>query len=126
LADSIRLYLRRCAIPAFGLYAIWNVYWLSQARIPPSIAQAWFHLPVPTTGCLRSLLCLLRGELADSLYWNAFLLPLLFLLSSSAACLTVRLARRQDLLLPTTLGRLWLVILAAAWLTKALQGPDAW
>ena len=46
---------------AFSGYAIWNLFWLAQAKVPPSIFTATTGLPCATTGGTRSVLALLAG-----------------------------------------------------------------
>jgi hypothetical protein len=125
-ADRVREISRRIGIAAFGVYVLWNVYWLSHRTLPPSILLAACGLPAPTTGGTRAAASLLRGDFRDSLYWNAFLVPIVLLLVASGVSLSVSLMKRRRLVLPVVVARLWLVVLASAWITKLLQGRGAW
>ena len=50
------------AIGGFVVYLAWNVVWLFQGIVPPSLFQALTHRPSPTTGGTRSLQHLLVGD----------------------------------------------------------------
>lgn len=111
---------------AFGLYLLWNVWWLAHRQVPPSILLALCGLPAPTTGCMRAASALWQGDLRGSLFWNAFLVPISLLLLVSGLSLALCCGKRHRLALPVPLARLWLVVLACAWITKLLQGRATW
>jgi len=121
-----RKYFRGLGLFAFCLYLIWNFYWLSRGIIPPSIILEVFGLPAPTTGCMRSLVALMRGDIKDSIFWNAFLIPILFLLAASAVTLSKKIICGRPIILPYQLGRLWILVLGLAWLMKFFMGPESW
>jgi hypothetical protein len=111
---------------AFGFYLWWNLHWLAQGALPPSIALQCLGVPAPTTGCTRSLRALLAGDVSLSLFWNPFLLPLLLLLGASGARLAWCAYEGLPLRLQRPLPQLWLGTLLAAFVFKVWQGPAAW
>lgn len=124
-ADHLRATWRRIGIGAFCLYVVWNVYWLAHRAIPPSILLAVAGIPAPTTGCTRAAVALWHGDLRLSLFWNAFLIPIVLLLLASGTSLAKAFVRKNRLILPAAIARLWLAVLASAWITKLLQGREA-
>lgn len=125
-ADLTRRILKHVGIVAFCFYVAWNIYWLAHRTIPPSILRGIFGLPAPTTGMTRSLRALLSGDLAGSVFWNAFLIPVLLLFASSFVSLSISLLKRRRLVLPKPIAYSWFAILATAWLTKFIQGSPSW
>jgi hypothetical protein len=107
-------------------YLVWNVYWLSRGRLPPSILLELTGVPVPTTGFTRSWISLFRGNWGDFFLWNPFSIPLVVLLVLSAASLGRSYLRGRPLLLEKPLAWGWLIVLAAAWVTKLAMGSAWW
>ncbi len=120
---------RRLRLPAVvgGVAAagwvVWNVAWLASGHLPPSLLYHSTGVPVATTGFTRSLRALARGDLAESVCWNAFSVPIVALYVTSFALLGVALVRRTRPVLPPLVARAWLVVLAAAWIVKLVQAP---
>ena len=110
----------------FVVYVIWNLYWLGQRRLPPSLLRALAGLPSPTTGMTRSCLALRQGDLVQSLGWHPLTVPLLALYIGSILFVLWRLLRRRPCALPSWAARAWLVLLALSWAIKVLQGPSWW
>jgi len=108
-------------VAAFGVYVAWNVYWLAQQKIPPSLFKALTGLPCPTTGGTRSALALYHGDFAASLRFNPMLLPISALLAMTIALAIARRGRA-----PGWLARAWIVLLGVAWLIKLVGPRDAW
>jgi hypothetical protein len=79
LRAAIRKFLRVAAVVSFLAYCLWNVYWLAQGQIPPSIFRSATGLPAPTTGGTRAVIALCRGEALESLRYNAMAIPILLL-----------------------------------------------
>ncbi len=117
---------RTTALGLFVVYCLWNLFWLFQWRIPPSLFWAFTKLPCPTTGCTRSVMCLLRGEIAESLRWNLLTIPILVLFSITVGCVGLRLANRQPLQLHGHFLRAWGLLLAVAWLCKLFGNSNYW
>jgi hypothetical protein len=111
---------------AFFLYVGWNVRWLVQGRIPPSILLGLVGLPSPTTGMTRSTLAFLEGNGSIAFLWNPFTLPFCALLIFTAGEIAWKRARRRRLVLSHTLALAWPVLLLAAWITKLAMGPRWW
>jgi hypothetical protein len=111
---------------SFEAYLAWNIAWLASGRIPPSALRALFGLPCPTTGCTRSFLSLIHGNLQASLLWNPFTIPILILLATSLGILFAAALRKKDLLLPRWVGTAWLTVLLAAWFAKFVLGRAYW
>ena len=108
----------RWAVLAFAGYCAWNLYWLAQARVPPSLFLTVTGYPCPTTGGLRSLQALLRGDWRASLGWNPLLPIYLGLLASSVWVLGGQALRRELLRLPAFVTWLWLSALMAGWVVQ--------
>lgn len=114
------------ALVAFGAYLVWNVWYIASGMVPPSILLRCVGLPCPTTGCTRSLLSLLHGDVYASLAWNPFTVPILVLASSSVLILSRAAVRKRELVLPNWLGTTWLSVLLMAWVSKFLLGHNYW
>ena len=119
-------FLRGTATGAFAVYLAWNVLWLFQGRLPPSLFQALTGWPSPTTGCTRSLQHLLAGQWSESLRYNAMTVPLVLLLAASGLRLGGQVLRRQRLSLPAWLAWSWVIVLAIAWAVKLCGDPRYW
>ncbi|MGO9642077.1 MAG: DUF2752 domain-containing protein [Candidatus Acidiferrales bacterium] len=111
---------------SFAAYLAWNVAWLASGRIPPSVLRALLGLPCPTTGCTRSLVALLHGNLYASLLWNPLTVPILILLAVSLQMLFLAALRKKELTLPKWVGAAWWSVLLMAWLSKFLLGRAYW
>lgn len=114
------------ALGCFAFYLGWNAYWLGRGMLPPSILKGVFGIPAPTTGFTRSCLALARGDVAASLRWNAFTVPIVTLYGVSFAVFLRGLVRRRRTVIPTWMVAAWAIFLAAAWITKLLQGRAWW
>jgi hypothetical protein len=120
-AASPRRAALRIAFGAVGLtYLVWNGIWLFNGQLAPSMFWALTGVPSPTTGGTRSLAALWRGDLVESLQWNACLIPICGLLVLSLIQLAGQAVRRAPLRLAPLLAWGWLVILAVAWALKLL------
>ena len=108
------------------VYCLWNVYWLSQWRLPPSLFQSTTGLPCPTTGCTRGLQCLLHGDWEGSLHWNAMTVPIVVLFAATIGCVVHRLIVRQRVQISRHFLYAWGAILAAAWVGKLMGSPSYW
>ena len=111
---------------SFGAYLVWNVVWLTSGKTPPSILRSLIGLPCPTTGCTRSLVALVHGDLRAALLWNPFTVPILILLSLSLATLLFAALRKRALVLPKLFGFAWLTVLLLAWISKFVLGRAYW
>lgn len=111
---------------SFVAYVAWNAAWMAVGRIPPSALRAILGIPCPTTGCTRSIVALVHGNLHASLAWNPFTTPILILLAVSLQALFVAGLRKKELILPRWMGNAWLGVLLAAWAAKFLLGPAYW
>jgi hypothetical protein len=118
--------LRPAACSLFVVYCVWNVFWLAQWRIPPSLFWALTGLPCPTTGGTRSLLCLARGDWAGSLHWNLLTVPVVALLAVTLACAGRCLWTRRPVLLHPRFLLAWASLLAVAWACKLLGDASYW
>jgi hypothetical protein len=118
--------LRAIFIFMLTIYVGWNLYWLGQLQIAPSLFQTLTGLPCPTTGCTRSFFAFCRGEILESLRFNALMVPICLLAAVSALILTLQVATRERLRLPNWLVALWGTILPLAWLLKLAGDPRYW
>jgi len=127
--DTRRLFhsgLRVLALALLVVYCLWNVFWLGQGRLPPSLFLALTGLPAPTTGGARSVLQLCRGNWRESLRHNPLAVPLCLLFGLSLSWLVVQCLRRRRLSMPGWLGWAWAVVLGAAWVVQLARGPRDW
>ncbi len=111
---------------SFAGYCIWNGYWLAQGKVPPSIFLAATGLPAPTTGGTRAVVHLWRGELLESMRYNAMAIPILLLLAVTLGWLIRQAAKRRPFLVPFGFFWAWLAVLAIAWVLKLTGDPNAW
>lgn len=121
-----RWLLRIVAVSMLTVYVGWNLYWLSQYRLAPSLFQGLTGLPSPTTGGTRSFLALVRGEVRESLLFNAMTVPLCLLLAATVIPLGGQLARKQKVALAPAMVVIWAAILPLAWVLKLLGDPHYW
>jgi hypothetical protein len=121
-----RQVVRATALCAFVGYVVWNAVWLSRGRIPPSILLGLTGLPCPTTGGVRSLQALSRGEVLLALHFNPLTPVYLLLLGGTAWMLAGRMLRRRPLLLPSYMGWAWGISLGLGWIAKFVLGRRYW
>jgi Protein of unknown function (DUF2752) len=121
-----RQIIRYSAMIAFGAYIAWNVVWIAKGKIPPSILLSAFGLPCPTTGCIRSLHALCRGDLLHSFLFNPLTLVYLVLLVYTVLVLTVHMVHGERLVLRPCMGWLWWASLAVGWAAKFALGRSFW
>jgi hypothetical protein len=110
----------------FGGYGVWNVYWLIQAKIPPSIFLKVTGLPCPTTGGTRAMIQLWAGNWQESLRYNAMALPIVCLSLLSFGWLLCQSLRGKRLRLPFPFFQTWMALLGAAWVLKLTGDPMYW
>lgn len=118
--------LRGTAIGTFAVYLGWNVFWLFQGRLAPSLFQALTDWPSATTGFTRSLQRLLAGHWSESLRYNAMAVPFVFLLAASGLRLGGQCLRRQRLSLPAWLAWSWAAVLVIGWVVKLCGDSRCW
>lgn len=106
------------ALAAGTFYIAWNIAWVARGQVPPSILYELVGIPVSTTGGTTAVVALLRGDLAASLHANPLALPIVVLMLLTAALLLRQLIHRERLRLAPSLLRIWLALLAAAWVTQ--------
>ena len=126
LARVTTFTLRAAALALFIVYLGWNVLWLTQGRLGPSLFLAVTGLPCPTTGVTRSLDAMISGEWGESLKYNAMALPIVALLGFCIVWLVVRCVRTQRLVLPNWVLTAWMLLLATAWILKLTGDPSYW
>jgi len=119
-------FLRALAVAMTVVYVAWNLLWLATGQAPPSLMLTLTGFPAPTTGMTRSLLCLGRGDVAQSLLWNLMTVPVGGLFLVSLAMLAWQACRGQRVRLPRWNARLWGLLLVIAWILKFALGPAYW
>ncbi len=124
--NPARSKIKTIAILTFGLYIAWNVCWLLGGRVPPSIFSYATGLPCPTSGMVRGLQALFRGEWQVFFLFNPFSPVYLSLLGISAAMILRQLARKKEITLPNFMSWAWLLSLALGWITKFAIGANYW
>ena len=118
--------LRAVFTALLAVYGGWNLYWLAQLQLAPSLFQTLTGLPCPTTGCTRSFLALCRAEWQESLRFNALLVPICLLAIVSVLLLGGQAVQRRKLSLPSVLVVLWGIVLPLAWILKLAGDPRYW
>lgn len=118
--------LRCLAAALFAVYLGWNLYWLSQHAVPPSLFTAMTGLPCPTTGGTRALGCLLEGDLRESWRFNAMAVPLVAMFLATIIVAVLRFHSRRAFLLPSWFMPAWLGLLLVAWVMKLASSPSYW
>lgn len=116
-----------CGLSALVTYAGWNLWWLAQGSIPPSMLLELADIPAPTTGMTRSWMYLAAGETAQAFLWNPLTIPVTLLYLASLAWLGGSVGlRKQGPRLPALMIKAWAILLPTAWCIKLLQGPAWW
>jgi hypothetical protein len=118
--------LRCLAAALLVVYLAWNLFWLSQRAIPPSLFAAMTGLPCPTTGGTRAFCCLLEGDVRESLRFNAMTIPLLAMLFATLAAAACRHRPGRAVSLPPWFVSVWLGLLLVAWVMKLASPPSYW
>jgi len=124
-----RLWRKSLALLAVTLLAVylgWNIYWLAQGRLAPSLFVAITGLPCATTGCTRSLMAWGRGDWLQALRYNPLSLAFVVLLVASGCQIALQLFRRKRLALHQSLAWGWGVNLTVGWIYKLLSDPAYW
>ena len=110
-----RFLLRTIAASVLIVYVGWNLYWISQATVPPSLFLAITGLPCPTTGGTRAMLLLAQGDWRGSLQVHPLAVPLaLLLLATLGQWLRNLLVYRRSTV-PSGYGVAWLILLSISW-----------
>lgn len=89
--------LRYSAIIAFGFYLLWNLYFLLNAQLPPSILYELTGIPSPTTGMYRSAIALVYLDLNGFLMNNPLVVLFIPILAFILISLSVSCFRRKEL-----------------------------
>jgi Protein of unknown function (DUF2752) len=113
--------LRSIAFAMLVVYLGWQIYWLAQGTIPPSLLLAATGIPAPTTGGTRSLRALLDGDWRLSLNHNAMTLPIMAISLYSFLLIVAQKCRGMKPNLPRRIVIAWVVILSLAWIIKLSQ-----
>jgi len=117
---------RLVAALLFAGYGLWNVYWLAQGSIPPSIFLKLTGWPCPTTGGTRAFVQLCHGEWQESLRYNAMAVPIIVLFAACVGWLARQAVARTHLNLPMGIFWAWMIILGVAWVLKLTGDPLYW
>ena len=123
---QLKCLVRALVVGLFLSYCLWNLAWLPLGRTAPSMLTGLCGLPCPTTGGTRAFMCLMRGDVAASLRYNAMTVPILALLALTLGHLVHRAARRQRLVVPQGVFVAWMAVLAFAWVLKLVGNPAYW
>lgn len=122
IARSVRF----LSLGGFAFYVFWNGVWIAKGRIPPSILIGIAGIPCPTTGGIRSILALCRGDWLQALLWNPFTLVYLLLFAYSLVTLLCQATKRERLALTPFVAWTWFISLALGWAAKFALGPKYW
>lgn len=110
--------LRTAAAALLAVYLLWQVIWLVEGRLPPSLYWGLTGWPSPTTGGVRAICCLVEGEWLQSLRYNPFAVPLTVLFLATLLAVFHSLLRDGRPRLSTVWLRAWWVCLALAWIVQ--------
>ena len=124
--DFARQLLRAVGFGVAAVYGLWNVWWLAQGQVAPSLFTGLTGLPCPTTGGSRSFLALCNGNLIGSLHYNPMTLPILLLLLITLITLAGRALRHKPIRLPMVFLHAWAALLMIAWIVKFASPSDTW
>ena len=113
--------LRCSAAGLLSVYVTWNLFWLSQCRLAPSLFESLTGLPCATSGGTRSFFAALDGDWQASLLHNPMTLPILIALFISCSLVLSQTLRSSSLYLPRWLALTWLWVLSFAWCFKIFQ-----
>ena len=113
--------LRSLAVAMIAIYSVWQVYWLSRWEFPPALFLALTGLPAPTTGGIRSIVCLMHGDWIGSLHNNAMTIPMTVMAITCAFWATGQAYFGHQVRLPKGMGLAWAVVLTLAWSIKLIQ-----
>ena len=125
-ADLWHSLLRYAAILCATFYGLWNLAFLIQAKIPPSILTGLTGLPSPTTGGTRSMQLLWRGHFRESLQANLFAVPITLCFVFTLGLLVAQRMRHRKLSVPSWLVTTWGLLLLIAWLAKLIGDRTYW
>lgn len=126
LDRSWRKSLALFATALFVVYVGWNLFWLAQGRLAPSLFLTITGLPCATTGCTRSLMAWSRGDWLAALRYNPLSLAFVGLLLASWSQMAWQVVRRKRLRLHPVVAWGWGVSLTAGWIYKLLSDPAYW
>ena len=121
LLAAWRRFLRCFAAALFGVYLVWNIFWISQLQAAPSIFESITGLPCATTGGTRSFVAAVNGDWHTSLFQNPMTVPILALLIGSFGFIAAKALRGQRIVLPQWMLCAFLVVLSVAWCYKIIQ-----
>lgn len=117
---------RKLAILIFVFYVFWNLYWISNYSIPPSIFNYFTGLPCPTTGCTRSLNCLFNKEYKQFFLFNVCTVPYIVLIGLSFFSILSNYILFGMLKISNYLALSWWFTLSIGWFFKFLIGKNYW
>ncbi len=118
--------LRVLAASLGAVYLLWNLAWWAHGDVAPSLFSSLTSLPCPTTGGTRAFACLLRGDLAGSLHYNAMMIPLTILFLGTVWGQLARWLAGKRLVMPRWSVTAWGALLAVAWILKLASDPVTW
>lgn len=114
-------FLRCFTAALIGVYIAWNVFWLAQLKLAPSLFESITGVPCATTGGTRGFLAAIRGDWQASLFHNPMTLPILAILAVSLAMIVGKALRGRPVRLPRWVFVSWLLVLSVAWAYKIFQ-----
>ena len=110
--------LRILAVSLGVVYLLWNISWLAQGDVAPSLFSSLTGLPCPTTGGTRAFAQLLRGNLLGSFHYNAMAIPLAILFLGTVWGQLARWLSGKRLVMPRWSVAAWCGLLSVAWVLK--------
>jgi hypothetical protein len=117
--------LPRAAVLAGMFYLAWNVYFLGNGKLPPSILYHLTGVPAPTPGGVRAGVALLDLRILDSLRMNPFLVPFIVLLLLASVQIVRSAYTSGRWAMSPLLTKVWLVTLAIGWIYQvAFFAPE--
>ena len=108
------IYYRILAIFAVSgsmFYFCWNLFYIINGNVPPSIFYKMTGIPSPTTGMLRSFKGIIIMDIDTYFSNNPFVMPFLILLGYTFALLVIKIKNKRPLIIQNSLGIIFLLTL---------------
>ena len=109
------IYLRLLStvtVLGFLFYVVWNMYFLLNGSIPPSIMYKLTGIPSPTTGMYRSFIGIIQMDYGAYITNNPFVIPFIILLLCTTVILAAKFKNKQPFLISNSMGLSYLIIFA--------------
>jgi hypothetical protein len=106
--------LAAVTVLGFLFYVAWNMFFLLEGIVPPSIMYKLTGIPSPTTGMYRSFIGIIQMDYMVFITNNPFVIPFVLLLFRTAFILLTKFKNKQPLLISNNMGISYLSLLASS------------